>query len=164
MIQFLILLTVIAVQQGELVSTPSLQGVELPRARQLARIRGVQLTEGVYLISPDNWRADIKPNAVYLQYPRTGSEVAIGDELAVWRFEEADKDAELVNVPDFTGKTWKEVIQSVDESQLKIMNEKKRIEDDALVTDQFPRAGKKAYAGTSIYFVATSSDPHAKQE
>lgn len=152
MIAYLVFLAALAADPGPSVATPSLDGEPMQRASQLVELRGLHLAEGVYFISPDNWRADIEPQAVYLQFPREGVAIAEGAEVAAWRFERAGGQQRILQTPHFVGKTWKAALRAVGPSELQLMNAETAAEMNDVITDQYPRAGTKVYAGTSIFF------------
>ncbi len=157
MIHCFVLLTVLSVGQSAAVKAPALRGQPVTRARQLANLRGLKLAEGVYFISPVNWRADIDTQNVYLQSPRQNVIVKEGSEIAAWRFKKAEDKQPVIRMPDYTGQTWQSVTKAIGQSQLKLMNDRESTPDAAIVTGQFPRPGATVYAGNSVFLQTKSS-------
>lgn len=152
MIPCLVFLAVLAPDLRPSVATPALGGEPMQRARQLAELRGLHLAEGVYFISPENWRSDIRPQTVYLQSPREGVAIAEGAEVAAWRFERARSQQRILQTPDFVGDTWEAALSAVGSSELHLMNAESSAEQRDIITDQYPKAGTDVYSGTSIFF------------
>ncbi|WP_162006747.1 PASTA domain-containing protein [Roseimaritima sediminicola] len=159
MIACLVLLSAIAADPGSGVATPDLKGESMQRGVQLLRLRGLEPLPGVYFISPDNWRADIKPQTVYLQFPRAGATVDAGSPVAVWRFERARRRQAKLKVPDLVGKTWQAAQEALDAAELPLMNATEAAGATDTVTDQYPKAGRQVYRGTSV-FLKVLPNPH----
>lgn len=158
MISCFVLLAALIAEPPRSVATPDLAGESLQRAAQLLTLRGLEPAEGVYFISPDNWRADIEPRTVYLQFPRAGAAVADGGSVAVWRFERATPQQAKLKVPDLVGKTWQAALSELDATELPLMNQRSAANETDIVTDQYPKAGSKVYAGTSMFLKTAPAD------
>jgi len=78
-------------------------------------------------------------------------------EVAVWRFRKAGKKQLQIETPKFVGMTWGDVAKAIGESRLRLMNSKSIVPNDAIVTDQYPRAETMVYPGTSIIFATKDS-------
>lgn len=154
MICSLVFVVVLSGHPDAAVAMPNLRSVSVDRAQQMVELRGLRLAAGVYFLSPNNWRSDIEPETTYLQYPQPEAATPKGAEAAIWTFRKAVEGQELMETPDFVGQTWGEVKKELEDSPLELMNDTAFCEDAAVVTDQYPRAGSKTYAGTSIFFVA----------
>ncbi len=158
MISCFVLLAALVAEPPRSAETPELAGESLPRAAQLLTLRGLHMAEGVYFISPENWRADIEPRTVYLQFPRARAAVADGGTVAVWRFEQATPQQAKREVPDLVGKTWQAAVSELDASEWPLMNPRSAANENDIVTDQYPKAGSKVYAGTSILLKTAPAD------
>jgi len=151
-ISCLIFLAAMVADTGPSVEMPSLDGEPMQRARQLVELRSLDLAEGVYYISAENWRADIKPQTIYLQSPRSGTVIAQGAEVAAWRFERASGEQLILQTPDFVGETWEATLRAIGSSELHLMNAATTADMNDVITDQYPKPGTKVYSGTSIFF------------
>lgn len=137
---------------------PSLIGKRIQIAQQYVRLSSLKFESGVFMVSPRNWRADIEPNVVYLQVPRSKELLSVGDTIATWRLERAEKVSTVVVMPDLRGQTLEKAIASAMKHKLSLTSDPTRKhlnqtgKSNQTVVDHYPRPGQKIYSGTSVFF------------
>ncbi len=139
-----------------LTTVPEFRGLRPGLARQMARLVGVESRTGMFYIDPDNWQPAMRSDRVSMQTPQGKSSVADGATVACWVFARATRDTPVVSTPDVCGLSIDEAqvqldaigLQRLDGSSLSQQSDDAATE---VVLEQYPRAGQKVFAGTSVY-------------
>lgn len=131
---------------------PALAGKRVQLAEQLLRLADFRPATGVFYISPQNWRDDVRVETVYLQSPPPRAPAPVGARVALWTFEQAPADCPTVTMPDLRGKSLAQataVLKELGLPLLEFADEQRAAEE--MVVDQYPRVEQVVYRGTHVY-------------
>lgn len=131
-----------------LVRTPKLTGLRSDPAQQTARLQGFTALIGRMYVSPENWRDDLEPDVVYLQTPQPDQFAAAGGEIACWTLRQAEADQPRAKTPDVRGLDLAAAVERLQAADLTALAGAGAA---GRAIDQYPPAGRTAYAGTAVY-------------
>lgn len=127
---------------------PKCVGYSLDHAKQLVRLAEAELLVGIYFIADRDWRDDLRPETVYLQTPQPGASID-HSRVAVWLFRQAKPNHPTQVMPDVIGKTVADAKRELALARLLVMEIEEK-SDEAIVRDQYPKAGRTVFQGTSV--------------
>ncbi len=144
---------------GDVRGLPSVTGQRAETAVQVMKLAGYEPAVGVFYITPQNWRDDIRPGVVYLQAPKAGVPYLSGASVGLWTFRKGKADQTAVSVPSVVGLEYDAAEKCLQEAGLKSMLEFRQSEvvrsglARALVKEQYPSPEQMVLAGNSIYLL-----------
>lgn len=148
---------------------PRAKGRRALLAKQLVELSDLRYSQGVFYIAPKNWRAEIRPDVIYLQTPQPGSKLATGGTVACWTFAKATESQSVIQMPNLRGKSVAEAKRQIEELRLRLVksrplgtatksdsdteNDTQRDSSPQTVHDHYPRPGQNIYEGTSVFLL-----------
>lgn len=134
---------------------PSVTGKRITVAEQILRLAELKCARGVFFIAPRNWRAEIRPEVVYMQTPQPKGIAKHSTTVACWTFAKAAKDQRLLEMPDLRQMPVAAAMTIIKQHKLRLMTDLPKTSGDEewQIRDQYPTAGQTVYETTSIHLV-----------